>query len=55
MHAGSLCSLKVGMAQPCSGEHEAEERLPSAPLCCNSIVRQSAGQFPRRCCENKVA
>ena len=57
MHGGSgpLCSLKAGMALPCSGEHEAEERLPSPLLCFNSTDRQSAGRFPRRCCENKVA
>lgn len=48
------CPLKAGMAQPCSGEHEAEEKLPSPPLCCHSSDRRSAGRFPRRCCENKV-
>lgn len=37
------------------GEHKAEERLPSPPLCCNSTDCQSAGCFPRRCCENRVA
>lgn len=52
--SGPLCSLKAGMAQPSSREHEAEERLPSPLLCCISADRWSAGQVPRRCCENKV-